>query len=631
MSDIGFPFLLLLGFFLAAASSCSSESDRPFSPPPALDPHSFSRPGRVVVKHLELDLTVDFEQKRIQGKASLQIENFTRARELSVDSRDLEVERVTLDAEEIETPFLKGDTVEHLGEPLSIVIQPETRLVHIYYRTSPQAAALQWLEPEQTAGGRHPFLLSQSQAVLARSWIPCQDSPSVRMTYGARIQVPAGLMVVMSAANPTRVSETGLYEFKMPQPIPSYLLAIAVGDLGFQPLGPRTGVYAEPELLEAAAWELADTEKMVAAAEELYGPYRWERYDLIVLPPSFPFGGMENPRLTFLTPTMLAGDRSLVGLIAHELAHSWSGNLVTNSTWNDFWLNEGFTTYFEHRIMESVYGRELEEMLAELELTALRESLEREFTSTPRDTWLHLDLVGRDPDAGMTTISYDKGHFFLRAIEEAVGRERWDRFLVEYFDEYAFQTMDSRTFTRYLRDHLLLDDSRLEEALQIENWIYGPGLPSNCPEPGSRALEQVRAQITAFTAGAAASSLDSQNWTAHHFLYFLRNLPVDLDPTRLADLDRTFHFTRSRNSEILHDWLLLSIKTGYAADPALEGFLTRQGRRKFLLPLYRELARTKEGSQRATKIYRKARPGYHSISRRSVEEILEWSEGTVSR
>ncbi len=623
MSDFGFPFLYLLGFFLAAAASCSSGSDRPSPPLPPVDPHSFSRPGRVVVKHLELDLTVDFEQKRLQGKASLQIENFTRTRELSLDTRDLEIERVTLGAEETETPFLKGDTVGDLGEPLSIVIQPETRLVHIYYRTSPKAAALQWLEPQQTAGRRHPFLLSQSQAILARSWIPCQDSPSVRMTYGARIQVPTGLMAVMSASNPTRLSETGLYEFEMAQPIPSYLLAIAVGDLGFQSLGARTGVYAEPGLLEAAAWELADTEKMVAAAEQLYGPYRWERFDLIVLPPSFPFGGMENPRLTFLTPTILAGDRSLVGLIAHELAHSWSGNLVTNSTWNDFWLNEGFTTYLEHRIMESVYGRELEEMLAELELTALRESLEREFASAPRDTWLHLDLVGRDPDAGMTAISYDKGHFFLRAIEETVGRQRWDRFLVDYFDEYAFQSMDSRTFVHYLRDLLLVDDPGLEKELQIEDWIYGPGLPSNCPEPRSRALEQVRAQITTFTAGAAASSLDSKKWTAHHFLYFLRNLPSNLDLARLRNLDRTFHFTGSRNSEILHDWLLLSIKAGYAeTDQALEAFLTGQGRRKFLLPLYRELTTTEEGSQRARKIYRKARPGYHSISRRSVEEIL---------
>ena len=621
MSDFGFPFLLL-GLFLAAAVCCSSDGHRALPPRPALDPHSFSRPGQVVVKHLELNLTVDFEQKRLQGKASLQIENLTRTRELSLDSRDLEIERVTLDAEETETPFLKGKTVEHLGEPLSIVIQAETRLVHVYYRTSPQAAALQWLEREQTAGGKHPFLLSQSQAVLARSWIPCQDTPSVRMTYAARIQVPAGLMAVMSAANPTAVSETGLYEFKMPHPIPSYLLAIAVGDLGFRALGGRTGVYAEPELLEAAAWELADTEKMIGAAEELYGPYRWERYDLIVLPPSFPFGGMENPRLTFLTPTILAGDRSLVGLIAHELAHSWSGNLVTNRTWNDFWLNEGFTTYFEHRIMESVYGRELEEMLAELELATLRESLEREFASTPRDTWLHLDLVGRDPDAGMTTIAYEKGHFFLRAIEVAVGRRRWDRFLVRYFDEYAFQSVDSRTFVRYLGEYLISDDRTLAKRLQIEDWIYGPGLPSNCPKPRSRALEQVRNQITAFTGGAAASSLDSQNWTAHHFLYFLRNLPDDLDPARQADLDRVFHFTRSGNSEILHDWLLLCIKTGYPADQVLQSFLTRQGRRKFLLPLYRALARTQEGLERARRIYQKARPGYHSISRRSVEEIL---------
>ncbi len=622
MSDLGLLGLVLLGFVLASAAACSSASNGPVQPPAQLDSHSFSRPGQVVVTHLALDLAVDFDERRLRGRASLHIQNLGGGRELSLDTRDLEIEQVTLGAEETETPFLKGETVEHLGEPLSIVIQPETQLVHVYYQTSPEAAALQWLAREQTAGGRHPFLLSQSQAVLARSWIPCQDSPSVRMTYTARIQVPAGLMAVMSAANPTVVNATGLYEFEMPQPIPSYLLAIAVGEFGFRSLGSRSGVYAEPELLEAAAWELADTERMIAAAEELYGPYRWERYDLIVLPPSFPFGGMENPRLTFLTPTILAGDRSLVGLIAHELAHSWSGNLVTNRTWEDFWLNEGFTTYFEHRIMEAVYGRELEEMLAELELATLKESLQRDFASTPRDTWLHLDLAGRDPDAGMTAIAYDKGHFFLRAIEAAAGRREWDRFLARYFQEYAFQSVDSRTFVRYLGEHLIAGDRTLEEGLQIENWIYGPGLPSNCPEPRSRALEQVRAQLAAFTGGGSASTLDSKNWTAHHFLYFLRNLPDDLDPERLADLDRVFHFTRSGNSEILHDWLLLCLKTGYPTQEALQSFLTRQGRRKFLLPLYRELARTTEGLERARRIYRQARPGYHSISRLSVEEIL---------
>ncbi len=577
----------------------------------------------MTVQHLDLDLVVDFEKKRLRGKASLQIENLAHTDELSLDTRDLEIEKVTLGPEERETNFLRGDTVEHLGEPLSIGIRPQTRLVHIYYRTSTRAAALQWLEPGQTAGGRRPFLLSQSQAVLARSWIPCQDTPSVRMTYTARVRVPPGLMAVMSAANPTSRNRSGVYEFEMPQPIPSYLLAIAVGDLRFQSLGPRTGVYAEPALLKAAAWELTDTEKMIQAAEQLYGPYRWDRYDLIVLPPSFPFGGMENPRLTFLTPTILAGDRSLVSLIAHELAHSWSGNLVTNRTWNDFWLNEGFTTYFEHRIMEKVYGHELEAMLSVLELAVLRESLKVDFRSRQRDTWLYLDLAGRDPDEGLTVIPYDKGHFFLRALEEAVGRDKWDAFLTGYFERYAFQTMDSATFLEDLREHLIGVDRSLEERLQLDAWVYGPGLPSNCPDPVSEALEQVQAQVRAFAGGASAGSLATESWTTHHFLYFLRHLPVQLESAALADLDRVFKFTHSRNSEILHDWLLLSVKIGYSkTDGVLEEFLVRQGRRKFLVPLYRELAHSPEGLEKARRIYAQASRGYHSISRHSVEELL---------
>ena len=618
-----FGFLLLVFLCLATAFSYSGPSRKLSSSPSSFDPHSFSRPDQVTVQHFDLDLLVDFEQKRLRGKVSLHIDNHSHADKLSIDTRDLEIEKITLGPQEKATHFLKGDTVEHLGEPLIIGIHPETRIVHIYYRTSPLAAALQWLEPEQTAGKNRPFLLSQSQAVLARSWIPCQDTPSVRMTYTARVRVPAGLMAVMSASNPRSLSNSGLYEFEMPQPIPSYLLAIAVGELSFQSLGPRTGVYAEPKLLEKAAWELAETEKMIKAAEQVYGPYRWDRYDLLVLPPSFPFGGMENPRLTFLTPTILAGDRSLVSLIAHELAHSWSGNLVTNQTWNDFWLNEGFTTYLEHRIMEKVYGRELEEMLSVLELEGLKESLQLDFETRERDTWLYLDLGGRDPDDGLTVIPYDKGHFFLRTLEDAVGRDRWDTFLKRYFQEHAFQTMDSGTFLDYLHKHLIGDDLTLEEGLQVDAWVYGPGLPLNCPNPVSKALEQVRLQIRAFGDGAPATSLDTEHWTTHHFLYFLRNLPLQLNPIRLADLDRVFRFTNTRNSEILHDWLLLSLKVRYPRiDAALEEFLVYQGRRKFLVSLYGELARSREGLEKARRIYAKARPGYHSISRRSVEELL---------
>ncbi|MGH9339431.1 MAG: M1 family metallopeptidase [Acidobacteriota bacterium] len=588
------------------------------------DPHSFARPQEVAVEHLHLDVALDFEKKQISGKASLQVENRTQAEELYLDSNHLSIERVTLGEDETETSFRLGRQVEFLGQPLIVDIQPATELVHIYYSTAPDAAALQWLAPEQTAGGRHPFLFTQSQAILARTWIPCQDTPGVRMTYSAAVRVPPDLMAIMSAENGTSKNPDGLYQFEMPQPIPSYLLALAVGDIEFRPLGERSGVYAEPLVVEKAAWEFADTEKMMAAAEELYGPYRWERYDIIVLPPSFPFGGMENPRLTFATPTILAGDRSLVSLIAHELAHSWSGNLVTNANWDDFWLNEGFTTYFEHRIMEAVYGTEYEQMLAVLSLRSLRKTVEDLGYDHP-DTRLHLDLAGRDPDQAITPIAYEKGHFFLRMLESHFGRERWDGFLREYFDEFAFEAMSSARFLAYLEEKLFEGEEAVKEQLQIESWIYQPGLPDNHPRVQSAALEQVDEQLNAFLAGTSAAELHTENWTTQHWLHLLNNLPASLTREQMAELDEAFRFTESGNSEILYEWLLHAIAHEYEPSyPALEGFLTRQGRRKFLQPLYARMAETPGGLLMARRIYSMARPTYHPLSQGTIDEILKW-------
>ncbi len=408
------------------------------------DHHSFARPEDAVVKHLELDLKVDFDRKMLSGNATLTIENITGTDELLLDTRDLQIESIVLDDNEA-TTFSIDEAVKYLGNKLSVKIKPGTKTVVINYSTSPEAAALQWLEPSQTAGGKHPFLFTQSQAILARTWIPLQDSPGIKFTYDAKITVPAGLMALMSAENDTAKSADGIYTFRMPQPVSSYLMALAVGDLEFVSYDHRSGVFAEPSLIKKAAWEFEDLPKMIASAEELYGPYEWGRYDILVLPPSFPFGGMENPRITFATPTIIAGDRSLVALIAHELAHSWSGNLVTNATWNDFWLNEGFTVYFETRIMEKIYGKEYADMLSLLSLGELKETI-AQMGDTSRESHLFADLDGKDPDEGVSDIAYEKGRFFLNTIEAAVGQDAWDAFLKKYFSEYAFKSMDTKSF-----------------------------------------------------------------------------------------------------------------------------------------------------------------------------------------
>ncbi|HEX2060479.1 MAG TPA: M1 family metallopeptidase [Thermoanaerobaculia bacterium] len=585
------------------------------------DIHSFARPEEAVVRHLILDLDVDFERRRLSGSATLQLDVAGSARELVLDTNGLSIERVTLDDTSTAT-FSLGEPQPFLGRPLTIGITPDTKSVKIEYASSPDAAAVQWLSPEQTAGGKHPFLFTQSQAILARTWVPCQDSPGVRMTYEATIRVPKGLMAIMSAENATDVDPDGVYRFRMPQPIPSYLLALAVGDLEFRALSDNSGVWAEKPMIEAAHYELVDTPKMIEAAETLYGPYRWGQYDVLVLPPSFPFGGMENPRLTFATPTILAGDRSLVSLVAHELAHSWSGNLVTNATWNDFWLNEGFTVYFERRIMEAVFGRDYSEMLALLGY----QDLEATVAELPaRDTHLFLDLTGRDPDEAATKLAYEKGYFLLRLIEETVGREAFDAFLRQYFDEHAFQSMTTAAFLAEVREKLLAQHPGSEDRIGVEQWVNAPGIPENAPQVHSDAFRKVEAQVDAFAKGTPAAQLATRNWSTHEWIHFLRHLPKNLTRAQLEDLDAAFRFTASGNSEILHEWLMNAIAYDYEpAYDALERFLLRQGRRKFLKPLYQKLAETPEGLERARRIYEKARPMYHSVSYRTIDQILKW-------
>ncbi|HEY2740139.1 MAG TPA: M1 family aminopeptidase/hydrolase, partial [Thermoanaerobaculia bacterium] len=452
----------------------------PAAQPPARDPHSFSHPDEVVVEHLKLDLTVDFSKKILTGRASLRIRNKTGTDRLFLDTHGLDIRKVLLDGA-AEAKFILHDEQPIFGSALEIPITPATQWVSIDYSTRPEAAALQWLDPQQTAGQKLPFLLSQSEAILARTWVPCQDSPGVRMTYEATLHVPPGMLALMSASNRAQKNADGVYQFEMPQRIPSYLLAIAVGDMSFRAFDARSGVYAETPVTEAAAWELAETPKMIDAAEKLYGPYQWGRYDILVLPPSFPYGGMENPRLTFATPTILARDRSLVSLIAHELAHSWSGNLVTNATWNDFWLNEGVTTYAERRIMETLSGKDYADMLAVLGREDLDRAIEDAGGLTSKDTALHLDIGTRDPDEVTGDIAYEKGALFLRLLEQSVGRQRFDAFLHTYFQTFAFQSMDSDRFVAYLKQNLLGNDAALAQKLQVDAWVYAPGIPSNAP------------------------------------------------------------------------------------------------------------------------------------------------------
>jgi len=582
----------------------------------ARDPHTWSKPNDARVTHLEWNAKVDFATKVISATATYNIENLTDTSAILFDTKGLSISRVEVDGKPVQQHL--GEEKEFLGQPLSIPIDSTSKKVAITYTTSPAAEALLWVD------GEKPFLFTQSQAILARTWIPCQDSPGVRFTYNATVEVPKNLLALMSAENPQQKNESGIYSFKMEQPIPSYLMALAVGDVEFRSVGKQTGVYAIPTLIDAAAKEFEDMQLMVEAAEKLYGPYVWGRYDLLILPPAFPFGGMENPRLTFATPTIIAGDKSLVALVAHELAHSWSGNLVTNSTWDDFWLNEGFTVYFEQRIMEAVFGRERSEMLAQLSRQDLDATIVELTASHPADTKLKLALEGRSPDDGMTDIAYNKGYFFIRLIEEIVGREKFDVFLKNYFTSHQFQVMDTETFLDYLRKNLV--DAETEKKIDIDAWVYGEGIPTNAPVVNSDALARVDEAVKQWSVGnLKTSELKWNDWQYQEQYRFLTNIPESVPLNKLDELDAAFHINESGNSEVLFAWLEQSIlKKRTASYARLEKFLVEVGRRKFVAPLFEAMKKT-EQLDLAKRIYEKARPGYHSVTTGTVDEMLGWS------
>lgn len=634
-------FCSLLAASVIMTACRPSISPQPPGPSPgrssnaARDVHSYAEPDKVVVTHLALDLRVDFAARTLSGTATLDLEwRDTSARELVLDTRALRIDSVEgFDGggggDWLAAPFDLAAVDPIFGSKLTIRLPRAVAKVRIAYSTSPEASGLQWLPPELTVGKKSPLMFSQSQAIHARSWVPLQDTPAVRFSYAAQVTTSGDVVALMSANNDPEVVRDGSYRFDMPQPIPSYLLAIAVGDLVFRPVSKRAGVWAEPAVVDRAAREFEDTEKMIVTAESLYGPYRWGRYDILVLPPSFPFGGMENPRLTFATPTVIVGDKSLVSLIAHELAHSWSGNLVTNSTWSDIWLNEGFTTYVENRIVEQLYGRELAEMETVIGQHGLRDELANEVD--PADQLLALPpLVGRDPDDALTGVPYVKGQWFLFFLEQRFGRDVFDPFLRQWFDAHAFASVDTAEFERFLMAELISKVPGRVSTEELRVWLHEPGLPRFAVAATSQRFTAIDAAASDWSAGRrAATALGGSAWRTQEWVRFLLQLPPTLAVAKLGELDAAAKLTATANPEIAERWYPLTIRSGYtAAQPAIKDFLIAIGRRKLIKPIYDALAKTPDGLRFARDVFAVARSGYHPITVATIESMLAAAGGT---
>ncbi|MGJ8593906.1 MAG: M1 family metallopeptidase [Aquaticitalea sp.] len=611
--------LVLIASVVLILFNCEQPKEEKIENKYAEEPHSYAQPNEAVIKHLDLDIIVNFDQQIISGTATYDIEN-NDASEIILDSKFLEIKDVSVDGKE--ATFMLGTHAEMLGQSLTIPIKEDSKQIAITYKTTNKTEALQWLTAQQTADKTNPFLFTQGQAILTRTWIPIQDSPQIRITYDATVKIPSELMAVMSAENPKTKSADGIYHFKMKQPIPAYLIALAIGDIEYKAVSNRTGVYAEKSMLDKVHTEFSDMERMVVAAENLYGDYDWEQFDVIVLPPSFPFGGMENPRLTFATPTVIAGDKSLTSLVAHELAHSWSGNLVTNATWNDFWLNEGFTVYFEIRIMEALYGKERANMLALIGRQDLDEEIES-LKETPNDTKLKLDLKGRNPDDGMNSIAYDKGYLFLRTLEETVGREKLDAFLKSYFKKNAFSTTNTEDFVSYLNTNLL---EKNNITFNTDEWIYQSGVPENAAKIQSDAFSAVENTLKTYMETNTIDAISTNQWTPQEWVHFVRNFPEEITVEQMQQLDDTFNFTNSSNSYIAMVWYEQAINHNYHGnnvDEQIETFLTTVGRRWYVTTLFKAYKNSNRVDE-ALAIYKKARGNYHSVTANTIDDLLEY-------
>jgi leukotriene-A4 hydrolase len=583
-----------------------------------IDPHSFCDSDQPAVTSFELRVRVDFARRVLDGEVTLTLARSPardRGGPLDLDTRGLDVRAVSGGAGE-PLPFELGPSDEILGTRLRIMLAPGVERVSLRYATSPDASALGWLLPEQTASRQHPYLFSQCQAIHARSVVPLQDTPRRRITFRAELDVPAALRSLMAARFVERrpaPDARALDVWEMPEPIPPYLLALAVGAVESRELSPRVRVWAEPGEVDAAAREFGGVEAMIAAAESLFGPYDWERFDLLVMPPSFPYGGMENPRLTFLTPTIVAGDRSLVNVVAHELSHSWTGNLVSNATAEHFWLNEGFTVYAERRILERIAGREEAELHAAVGRAELLRTLD-ELGGQPELTRLRGQLEGIDPDHAFSIVPYEKGYLMLLALEQQVGREAWDAFLHRYMQAFRFRALTTEEWLEFLEREL----PGAAERADVAAYLHLPGLPPSAPDLRSERLERVLALPPSVPLEREGARLTPLEWRL-----YLDHMPRPAPAETCAALDERFGLSQSRNAEILSGWLLLAVESEHGAVlPRVEAFLGEIGRMKYLKPLYRALLARPATRPLARRAFARYQASYHPIARHVIDVLL---------
>ena len=577
------------------------------------DPHSYVDISQGEIEHIKFNIKVDFDKRVLNLKAIYRMNKPVNG-SLFLDTRDIELHKIYTDDGEITWEKDIQDPI--LGERLHLMNLEGVSEFSIELTTSSEASALQWLTPAQTTGGEHPFLYSQCEALHARSIFPCQDSPSIRFTYEAEVIVPDPLIAVMAAA---RVEAGSTYKFEMRQAIPSYLFALAAGNLSFKKIGPRTGLYAEPEMIEAAAWEFAENEQKLTEAEKLFGPYLWDRYDVLILPRSFPYGAMENPRLTFCSGVFITGDRTWTFVISHELAHSWTGNLITNATWEDFWLNEGWTTYAEIRISEILEGKEYGQLIDTAGYLGLVEEMKR-FGMDSDITCLKYSQKGLNPDEIFSGIPYKKGSYFIKLLEKFVGRERFDAFIQKYISMHKFQSLTTETFIGFLKREL----PDAVEKTDLDEWLYKPGLPKDAPHFQSKLYDDLVIAIDNLKKGSLPTPDQIADWIPAQLFYFFQMLPENLSIEDCRSLEKIFELKDDRDFGLSYQYYVRAIQSGYQdVLPEVEEIISGYGRSYVIGGIFRAMVKTEWSRPLARPLFEQYREKHHPITVSRIENILK--------
>lgn len=600
-----------------------------------MDPNSLSNLHEIITRHISISLDADFSKHILKGFVEITGECLVESiQHYTVDTKDLTIEKVVSKETGKELKYSTESTHPVFGVALKVELENAVQkgskvTIVVHYSTSPDASAIQWLSPSQTAGKKHPYLFTQCQAIHARTLLPCQDAPAVKATYDATISVPKELTAVMSAVSTTneQKDDKAFFSFKQSVPMSSYLIALAIGEIESREIGPRSRVWSEKSMVDAGAYEFAETESFLKVGEDLLGPYVWGRYDVLLLPPSFPYGGMENPCLTFVTPTLLAGDRSNADVVAHEIAHSWTGNLVTNKTWGHFWLNEGMTVYTERKIVGVLHGEPTRHFKAIIGEQALQDSITQFGAENPL-TNLITNLKDIDPDDAFSSVPYEKGFNFLFYLETLVGGpEVFQAFMKSYIQNYKFQSVTSEDFKQYFINYF--KDQPSKEAIdKIDwtNWFNKPGMPLIPNKFDQTLANESKDLAQKWVSGTKGSKADIANWSAGQIVVFLDvlNSSTPLSHEILDNIDAAYNFTASKNAEIRFRWYKVCVQSEYEKVlQASLNFLTEQGRMKFVRPLYRALFKSKFGKDAAVSTFKENRNIYHGIASKMVAKDLE--------